>query len=164
MTDNVAESLAVMLEQERTRYLTTDYIGQLEGQPRGETKESGAPPNTIPDQPTLDPTSCVGVKEVWREKICEWSYQVIDHFNFKRETVAVSLSFLDRFLSTHRVNKHIFQLAAMTSLYLAIKLNDSARFKIQTLAQLGRGLFHASHFAAMEVTILRYVWCMLPHQ
>jgi lipoyl(octanoyl) transferase len=50
---------------------------------------------------------------------------VIDHFDFSREVVSVSIHYLDRFLAAFPVNKKTFQLAAMTTLYLAIKVNTT---------------------------------------
>ena len=44
------------------------------------------------------------INEMWREKICEWCYQVVDHFDFNREIVSVAMSYLVRYLSTRSVN------------------------------------------------------------
>ena len=93
--------------------------------------------------------------EIWREKICEWCYQVVDYFNLNRETVAVALSYLDRYLATRHVNKRIFQLAAMAALYLAIKLYEPAVLRISSLIKLSRGYFKVEHIAAMEKSILQ---------
>lgn len=100
-------------------------------------------------------SSCTGINDVWREKICEWSYQVIDHFDFNREIVSISLSYLDRYLSTRPVNRKIFQLAAMTSLYLAIKLYEPSTLKMSSFIELSRGYFSTEHIIAMETAILR---------
>ncbi len=102
-------------------------------------------------------SSRTGINECWREKICEWSYQVIDHFDFNREIVAISLSYLDRYLSTRPVNRKIFQLAAMTSLYLAIKLYEPSNLRMSSFIELSRGYFSTEHIVAMEEAILRYV-------
>ena len=89
--------------------------------------------------------------EDWRRKICEWSYRVVDHFRIDRDVVSVAMNFFDRYLSLQSmtgdaaasaaamepdvsracpcpscrraVDSQTFQLAAMTSLYLAIKLH-----------------------------------------
>lgn len=95
------------------------------------------------------------INECWREKICEWAYQVIDHFDFNREVVAVSLSYLDRFLCVRHVNKKVFQLAAMTSLYMAIKLYEPSSLRISSFIELSRGYFTVQHIIAMEENILR---------
>lgn len=97
------------------------------------------------------------INEFWREKICEWEYQVIDHFDFNREVVAVSLSYLDRFLCTRAVSKKVFQLAAMTCLYMAIKLYEPTPLNVAAFIELSRGFFMVDHVIAMEETILRLV-------
>lgn len=65
------------------------------------------------------------------------------------------MSFLDRYLSVKRVNKKTFQLAAMTSLYLAIKITEPSILKISSLIGLSRGFFTSEHIIAMEQSILR---------
>ena len=100
-------------------------------------------------------TSTSGINEVWREKICEWSYQVIDHFDFSREVVSISIHFLDRYLSTRPVNKKFFQLAAMTTLYLAIKLYEPGTLSMKSMIDLSRGYFSVDQMAEMELAILR---------
>lgn len=100
-------------------------------------------------------TSTAGINEVWREKICEWSYQVIDHFDFSREVVSISIHFLDRFLSTRPVNKKTFQVAAMTTLYLAVKLYEPGTISMKSMLGLSRGYFTVKQMEDMEFAILR---------
>ncbi|KAL9190090.1 hypothetical protein ACHAXT_007301 [Thalassiosira profunda] len=95
------------------------------------------------------------INAVWREKICEWCYQVVDHYDFHREVVAVALSYLDRYLATRAVNRRIFQLAAMTALYLAIKLYEPGKLRLASLIELSRGYFLAEHIVIMEDSILQ---------
>ena len=42
------------------------------------------------------------VDEICRQKMCEWSYRVIDHFNGRREIVAIAQNFVDRFLNQYQ--------------------------------------------------------------
>jgi len=69
--------------------------------------------------------------EVWRDYICTWSYEVVDCYEINREIVAISMSILDRFLSKHvidsnnHVTKNLIECAAITSLYMSIKINAS---------------------------------------
>lgn len=100
-------------------------------------------------------TSTSGINEVWREKICEWSYQVIDHYDFSREVVSISIHFLDRYLSTRTVNKRTFQMAAMTTLYLAIKLYEPCTISMKSMMGLSRGCFTVKQMEVMEMGILR---------
>ena len=98
-----------------------------------------------------------GINEVWRERICEWSYQVIDHFDFSREVVSISTHYLDRVLAKTHVNKKLFQLVAMTSLYLAIKIYEPGTLNMSSMIELSRGYFSPIQMAEMEMAILRYV-------
>jgi Cyclin, N-terminal domain/Cyclin, C-terminal domain len=107
-----------------------------------------------------------------REKMCEWSYRVCDHFHTPREIVAFSMSFLDRFVdrryssdcrdgaTTTSVSascccdRTTFKLASMTTLYLATKVFNGKQISIGTLAELSRGEFDVAHIAEMERSIL----------
>ena len=97
---------------------------------------------------------CLDVR-AWRVKRCEWSYEVVDHFNVNRCIVEISFSYFDRFLATRQKNKHLFQLAAMTTLYLAIKLFETKSLKIMSFIELSHDSFTINHIAAMELIILR---------
>jgi len=97
----------------------------------------------------------------WREKISEWYFKMVDHFEFSREVVSISLSYLDRFLSATQkakgvcvVDPHLAQLAAMTSLHLAVKLHESKKIKMSSLADLSRGHFSTEMIEQMEINIL----------
>ena len=156
----LAEKFAVMQQQESTSYRCKDYLSNPPPAiPRELTKPVQFPfPGLNGSSASLSSSSSQSsVNEIWREKICEWSYQVVDHYDFNREVVSISLSYLDRFLSTRRVNKKIFQLAAMTTLYLAIKIHERGKLKMSSLIELSRGYFMVEHVSAMEEEILRYV-------
>ena len=95
------------------------------------------------------------INELWREKTCEWCYQVVDYFDFNREVVSVAMSYLDRYLATRTVNHRICQLAAMTALYLAIKLYEPGKLRLSSLIHLSRGCFQTEHIITMEVSMLQ---------
>ena len=108
------------------------------------------------------------VNESWRRKICEWSFEVVDHFGFDREVVSIALNFLDRVIAhtTETTNASVprkeFQLVAVTSLYLAIKLHgetDAAegaprKLRIHAFVELSRGMFSIETLETMERGIL----------
>jgi len=141
------EKFAAMLQQESTNYHCRDY---LRDPPPVVSRDS----MTISSSLSSTSSSQSSVNEIWREKICEWSYQVVDHYDFNREVVSISLSYLDRFLSSRQVNKKIFQLAAMTTLYLAIKVHEPGKLRMSSLIELSRGYFRVEHVSAMEEEIL----------
>lgn len=125
----------------------------------------------------------------WRRSISQWAFRVIDHFRLDRDIVAQGLMILERFLASYEpiasnsmarsphppgqgftiaesaVDSATYQLAAMSCVYLAVKLHvdtgseeDYARrkhFRVQTLCQLSRGMFTVRDVSEMELTILR---------
>lgn len=102
---------------------------------------------------------------VWREKICHWTFSVIDHFDLSRETVATSLNLFDRFLAT-RANKcdgNFALLTSLTTLYIAIKVREKKKIKLSTLTQLSRGQFGPCDIEEMEMSILTSLqWLVHP--
>jgi len=108
------------------------------------------------------------VNESWRRKICEWSFEVVDHFGFDREVVFIALNYVDRVIAhTTETTKSCvprkeFQLVAVTSLYLAIKLHgetDAAegnprKLRINVFVQLSRGTLTIEAIETMERVIL----------
>lgn len=124
----------------------------------------------------------------WRRKITQWSFKVIDHFKIDREVVSSAMNILDRYLATgistdyemgvcpcpecqNTVDSRTFQLAAMTSLYLAMKASDSGedhssscrKIRLQSFIELSRGQFSADDILAMEREVLRDLqWKVYP--
>lgn len=108
------------------------------------------------------------VCEAWRRKLCEWCYSVVDHFNFDREVVSYAISFLDRTVAAKSKSEGVcslpqrqFQLLAVSSLYLAIKIHaevdaDTPRRKLRIGAyvELSRGYFSEAVIEATELDIL----------
>jgi hypothetical protein len=116
-----------------------------------------------PDEESSDETSSHRINELWRVKICEWCYHLVDHFDFNREVVSVAMNFLDMYLAKRTVTRRIFQLAAMTAIYLAIKLFEPKTLSLSSLAELSRGCFVAKHIVAMEDTMLQALsWYVHP--
>jgi hypothetical protein len=160
--DDLTDRLHVMQYQESTHYRFANYIDK--------------------NQETVD-REC-------RVKMTEWCYQgkitsnylllhetwtralnsapsfahhpiVTDFCKFKRETVAVSMSYLDRFLSTSRPSacralqyKKEYQLAAMTCLYIAIKLFEPLAMDTGLLSSISQGCYSESDISDMEKEIL----------
>jgi len=160
---DLVDRICVMLEQESRFYDTEDYLApefQQKLAPLSEVEDLDPrepSPTTTSSAASSSAGSSSSINETWREKICEWSYQVVDHFDFSREVVSVSISYLDRYLATRAVNKKMFQLAAMTTLFIAIKLYEPGRLSIPSMIELSRGYFMVEQMSAMEMSILRCV-------
>jgi Cyclin len=93
--------------------------------------------------------------ESWREKIVEWSYRVVDHFDLDRRVVAHSMMNLDRYLAQHHVNSWEFQLAAATSLFMSVKVSEQKLIPLSYYVNLGAGRFSAEHLLQMECDMLK---------
>lgn len=159
--DDAMEHLNVMLLQECTSYpCCPDYLHDARrSSPSCQSSRSSS-------------NDCVN--ENWRRKISEWSFEVVDHFGFDREVVAIALSYLDRCMahksaptpmgSTCGVSRSEFQLIAVTSLYIAIKLHGEIdgssgaqprrKLKIGTFVELSRNLFSVRDLERMEMLVL----------
>lgn len=104
------------------------------------------------------------IDEYCREQIVEWSFRVVDYFRIDREVVAMSLSFLDRFLSTCNCDRSTFKLAATATLNLAVKLLHPCKLgDLGILSDLSRGEFNMRDVAEMESHILQALkWNLHP--
>eukprot|EP01082_Thalassiosira_pseudonana_P008659 g7799.t1 g7799 contig26:302914-303924(+) len=157
---DLSERLQAMRRQEGLYYTCIDYLAK-DWQAALTIAANAA--GTVPPRETEEEdanedgssSSSSEISEFWREKICEWCYQVVDHFDFNREIVSVTMSYLDRYLATRSVNRRIFQLAAMTCLYLAIKLFEPGKIRLSALIDLSRGYFLEEHIVAMEDSVLQ---------
>lgn len=137
-----ADIVSNMLRQQDTIYKREDYIPALL------TRTSAGE--------TIDGS--------WRQRIIEWMYGVVDHCNLRRESVAVATYFLDLAAARGLVHCRVdFQLVAMTSLMLSIKLNDSTMVKLDSMVKLGRGLFNEADVIATESKMLHaFGWHVHP--
>lgn len=136
---DVADQIAIMRIQEETTYRVKDYLAD------------SAQVRKLANKP---------VDEDCRVKMCEWCYQVVDFCKFRRETVGIGMSYLDRYLCTNRgkdalCNRKEYQLAAMTALYIAIKIHEPLEMETSLLADLSRGCYQEMEFVDMEQTILQ---------
>eukprot|EP00934_Nitzschia_sp_Nitz4_P008900 Nitzschia sp. Nitz4//scaffold48_size128905//50884//51941//NITZ4_003594-RA/size128905-processed-gene-0.80-mRNA-1//1//CDS//3329552964//8890//frame0 len=185
---DVVGQFQVLLRQEATFYKTTDYLSRLqesgsadgsvavEGSSKlgGEGMSSNSPKVCAGSEKQMGPSgsSSPQMSKHWREKICEWAYQVVDHFELHREVVSIAMNYLDRYIATlpRALDKDTFQLLAMTCLYLAVKLNEykhlyipDSKSSMDTILRLSRGLFTIEQMEKMEVDILqRLQWHVHP--
>lgn len=93
---------------------------------------------------------------LWREKICEWCYEVIDYFDIDRDVVSIALFYFDRYLSFHTpIAESLFQLVAMTSLYLAVKVHSTRKISVAGIVSLSKGSFREDQILKMEICIIK---------
>ncbi|KAL3786572.1 hypothetical protein ACHAWO_000726 [Cyclotella atomus] len=101
------------------------------------------------------------VDESSRAAMVNWLCQISDALSLNRETVGFAMSLLDRYLSTNTngakqalADKHKFQLAAITTYYIAVKINEPVQLGVDMLVKLCRGFYESSAIVSMEQDIL----------
>jgi len=152
---DVVDRIGIMLRQETSTYGCKDYLlrRKLENPADKYTADCD---DDCPELVNEVDTLC-------REKMCEWSYRIIDHFHASRDIVAIAFSYLDKFVDLCSCDRSAFKLAAMTCLYMATKLFNSREISVTSLSQLSRGEFDAAHIIEMEQIILKTLnWRLHP--
>ena len=107
-----------------------------------------------------------------REQIVDWCYGLIDILQLARSNVAVAMSIADRFMSNpnrllinqctpHQFSpqeimydRTMFQLLAVSALYIAIKINVQVIFSVEQCAATTHGMYTVEEIEAMERAIL----------
>ena len=155
---------------QRCNYLSKEWQDRLLQHKIGSSPAWSAFEPSSPSSARCSPQSVMSLSHpeseisvVWRERICEWKFEVVDRFDIDREIVCYSTYYLDQYLSTCYVDEELFQLAAITCIYLAIKLHSPKRVGIHCIASMGRGNIFPDHIAAMELSILQSLeWHLHP--
>ena len=145
-TEAVAESLAAMIKKELTIY--SCHEGYL-------------------NPPEADPTM-ITVHD--RMALVDWCYEVVDHCQFSRQTVASAMEMVDRFLSmpsdsdsgnaVARVSHEAlrdqtkFQLLTVAALYTSIKVNEEKAISSDLFADMCSQFYTAEEIEDMERTLL----------
>jgi hypothetical protein len=134
----LVDQIGIMCMQEETTYAVDDYMKQ-----------------TV----VLRKFARKPVNEDCRLKMCQWCFHVINYCKFRRETVVVAMSYLDRYLSTEHgrpalLSQKHYQLVAMTALYIAIKISEPMEVDTSLLSDLSQGMYSEMDFVDMEQHIL----------
>mmetsp|Transcript_8990 Transcript_8990/g.10415 ORF Transcript_8990/g.10415 Transcript_8990/m.10415 type:complete len:299 (-) Transcript_8990:153-1049(-) len=100
-----------------------------------------------------------------RMKICRWTFNVVDHFDFSRKTAVISMNLFDRFMATrgNRCDPDVALLTAITTIYIAVKLHENKKIRPCSLSKLSRGQFSSNDIEEMEREILKDLsWLVHP--
>ena len=95
-----------------------------------------------------------GMQQNWRQQITEWMFQVVDYYTYSRETAGIAISILDRYLEQESVNRHDYQLASLTALFIAVKFCETRAPKMENFIILSADRFLPGDVVAMEKIIL----------
>jgi len=101
------------------------------------------------------------VDEPCRKAMVDWCFTIVDAFDLSRETVAITMSILDRYLSSNKGrsnqvlnSKQQYQLAVITALFISVKLHEPVQLGIDLLLKLCRGYYSKHDIISMEQDIL----------
>ena len=77
---------------------------------------------------------------LWRDRVAQWCYDIVDHLNAPRDTVYLAMNFLDRSVAfaimDGTMTKEEYELSSITCLFLAIRVSTKADLKISDLLQI----------------------------
>lgn len=149
VVEQTLETIQVMRGQEETAYGVSDYLSTL----------PSAMPNSALETPV--DASC-------RFVMAKWCNEIADFCNYKRETVAVAMNCLDRFMSTPSgreilLDRNLYQLSAMTALYSSVKIHEQEAMDPNLVSSLSRGAHSPKAVEAMESRMLSAIqWRVNP--
>lgn len=141
---DVLSRLNAMRAQEKTTRCTNYFKRRRSGDTTTTTNNKST---------TIDQSS--------RMAMVTWIQQVQSTLSFSSETTWIAMSFFDRYLSSGRGNSNKvlksrckFQLAAITSFYLAVKIYEPVVVPVDMLLQICHGTYIESDILSMEKDIL----------
>eukprot|EP01082_Thalassiosira_pseudonana_P011993 g9608.t1 g9608 contig4:127357-128415(+) len=144
---SAANALSVMIDKEQAVYRHSGYLQCIAG-------------NTIEED---------AITEEDRIKLADWCYTVVDHCQFNRETVAIAMEMVDRFLSSSQLvpvppaqaaidtilhSRREYQLLTMSALYTSIKIHERVTFDSDFFSSISRGAYSVHEIESMERILL----------
>jgi len=155
-----ADSLASMLEQECTTYSCHDYLC------RGDDDSSDISTSISSISGHSHCHNSDRVTPSDRMRMVDWCYDIVDQFQFDRETVAIAMNIADRFASMDPAtmcSQGQYQLVTITALYITIKLNERATFGSEDFAAASQGSYMVEDIEDMEIKMLHGLsWRLCP--
>jgi hypothetical protein len=137
-----------MRRQEENGYASSDYLAQI-------------PPSATSPLDTPVDENC-------RNVMAKWCNEISDFCKYSRETASIAMSCLDRFMATPDgqtvfLYRSLFQLAAMTALYTAVKIHEHEAMDPALVSCLSRGAYSPEAVEAMEARMLTAIqWRVNP--
>lgn len=116
------------------------------------TIENAAEPHNVSRR-----TSRCDAPSIWREKVVKWCYDVVDHLNEDRSVVYVAMHILDRHSSSKDtpMNMRQYEVASLSSLFLAVHLAGSGDLSLPELVSMSRGGITTSEIVTEGNSIVR---------
>ena len=94
---------------------------------------------------------------VWREKVVQWSYDVVDHLNEERSVVYVAINILDRYcaIKEQKMDEKSYEIASLSCIFLAVRISGSGNLLISELVSMSRGGITAKDIISTGTNIVR---------
>ena len=77
--------------------------------------------------------------KLWRQRVVQWFFDIVDHFELPRDVVYVASDILDRYTTDYTINSTIssshYQEAAIASIFLASRMLKPSRMSMESLLQ-----------------------------
>lgn len=137
-TIDLIDRVCVMtLQESQSHYITKDYL-------RPSSRDRSMKSKVTP---------------IARSKIVRWLYDIVDYFNLERSTVAMAMSYVDRYMSAPsasktRRNVTSYQLTCLACLFLATKTIDTTRVDVDLLVKASRGCYDRQEILDAEQKVL----------
>ena len=94
----------------------------------------------------------------WRHRVSQWCYDVIDHLNLPRDVVFMAMNILDRFIAVAykdgSIGKDAYEVAAITALFLGIRISGSTEITVPDLLRISRSSAHPKDINSTGAKIL----------
>jgi Cyclin, N-terminal domain/Cyclin, C-terminal domain len=101
--------------------------------------------------------SCVP-NEVWRNRVLQWFYDVVDHLSEARSVIYIAVYILDCYVSQKQVlDNRTYQLCSLTSLFLACRINGSTSIRLTDLIAISQINGKSTDFSSMMKDVLSAV-------
>jgi Cyclin, N-terminal domain len=79
---------------------------------------------------------------IWREKVTQWCYDVVDHLDISRGIVFVAMNILDRYSALRNLsatNERDYETAALTALFLSLRISGgTSSLDVHDLVRMSR--------------------------
>jgi Cyclin, N-terminal domain len=95
---------------------------------------------------------------LWREKVVQWCYDLIDSLQENRAVVYVALNILDRYSSflskSSPVDEQTYELASMSSVFLAVGIAGAGVLRLPDLISMSRLGLRVQDIVAMGTSVV----------
>lgn len=92
-----------------------------------------------------------------REILIDWMTEVCEEFMLKRETLYISINFIDRYMlhAPYEIPKNELQLIGVASMFIACKVEEVYIPRVSDFALATDGGYNKDQILAMESKIMR---------